>query len=135
MHYCQSGHRCVTCHYHQHRSSPRLMSPFLYCLYINDCLCPSPITQYFKYSNNTVIHALLKDSNSYQSFHFTQWTTGKSLLLNVPNSSLKPAINPVPPLPLNSLRNGSELPVFGDIQDRIHVCIVHMTMHWSNVHN
>ncbi len=34
-------------------------SPFLYTLYTNDCLSPSLITRYFKYSDDTAILALL----------------------------------------------------------------------------
>lgn len=36
-----------------------VLSPFLYTLYSNDCLSPSPFTKYFKYSDDTAILTLL----------------------------------------------------------------------------
>ena len=65
-----------------------VFSPFLYTLYTNDCLSPSPTIKYFKYSDDTAILALLTDTDSVTAYHqcithFTQWCTDNHLLLNV----------------------------------------------------
>ncbi len=65
-----------------------VLSPFLYTLYTNDCISPSPITTYFKYSDDTAILGLLSDNNSITAYqlsisHFTQWCTDNFLELNV----------------------------------------------------
>lgn len=64
------------------------LSPFLYTLYTNDCTSPSPITTYFKYSDDTAILALLSNTDSITAYqqsitHFTQWCTDNFLELNV----------------------------------------------------
>ncbi len=65
-----------------------VLSPFLYTLYTNDCLSPSPVTKYFKYSDDTAILALLSDQDSVTAYkhsvaHFSQWCKDNHLLLNV----------------------------------------------------
>ena len=66
-----------------------VLSPFLYTLYTNDCISPSPTNiTYFKYSDDTAILALLHDNNSITDYqntisHFTQWCTANFLELNV----------------------------------------------------
>ena len=65
-----------------------VLSPFLYTLYTNDCISPSSITTYFKYSDDTAILGLLSDKNSITAYqrsisHFTQWCTDNFLELNV----------------------------------------------------
>ncbi len=59
-------------------------SPFLYTLYTNDCLSPSLITRYFKYSDDTAILALLNWEDSVTAYHqsvayFNQWCTDNHL--------------------------------------------------------
>ena len=65
-----------------------VLSPFLFTLYTNDCVSPSPITTYFKYSDDTAILALLNDNNSVLGYlesisHFIQWCNNNYLELNV----------------------------------------------------
>ncbi len=65
-----------------------VLSPFLYTLYTNDCISPSPVTTYYKYSDDTAILGLLSDNNSIAAYqlsisHFTQWCTDNLLELNV----------------------------------------------------
>ncbi|KAK7880799.1 hypothetical protein WMY93_032562 [Mugilogobius chulae] len=65
-----------------------VLSPFLYTLYTNDCISPSSVTTYFKYSDDTAILALLTDNNSIISYHssvthFIRWCSINSLELNV----------------------------------------------------
>lgn len=64
-----------------------VLSPFLFTLYTNDCVSPSPITTYYKYSDDTAALALLTDNNltGYLDSisHLTQWCTDNHLQLNV----------------------------------------------------
>lgn len=65
-----------------------VLSPFLYTLYINDCLSISPTTSYVKYSDNTAILALLSDKQSTLVYHnavthFTKWCADNHLRINV----------------------------------------------------
>lgn len=64
-----------------------VLSPFLYTLYTNDCISPSTITTYYKYSDDTAILALLNDYTSIAAYHdtishFTHWCTDNFLHLN-----------------------------------------------------
>ena len=57
-----------------------VLSPFLYTLYTNDCISPSPNITYFKYSDDTAILGLLNDNNSIMDYqntisHFTHYCT------------------------------------------------------------
>lgn len=45
-----------------------VLSPFLYTLYTNDCDSPSPITTYYKYSDDTAILVLLSNNNSITAY-------------------------------------------------------------------
>ncbi|KAK3524760.1 hypothetical protein QTP86_002555 [Hemibagrus guttatus] len=65
-----------------------VLSPFLYTLYTNDCISPSPFTTYYKYSDDTAILALLNDHTTIAAYHdtishFTHWCTDNFLHLNV----------------------------------------------------
>ncbi len=46
-----------------------VLSPFLYTLYTNDCLSPSLITKYLKYSDDTAILALFNGKDSVTTYH------------------------------------------------------------------
>lgn len=48
-----------------------VLSPFLYTLYINDCIGLSPSTKYLKYPDGTAILALLKGNKSIMDYHTT----------------------------------------------------------------
>lgn len=64
-----------------------VLSPFLYTLYTNDCTSPTPITTYYKYSDDTAISALLSNQCSISAHHssvthFTQWCMNNYLHIN-----------------------------------------------------
>ena len=65
-----------------------VLSPFLFILYTNDCRSLDPSTQYYKFSDDAAILALLNDQNSFASYqqsvaHFSDWCTSNFLELNV----------------------------------------------------
>lgn len=81
-----------------------VLSPFLYTLYSNDCLSPSPFKKYFKYSDDTGILTLLTARNQLQhisnllptSPNVVQTVTSSSMSPKQRNSSRTHAINSPP---------------------------------------
>lgn len=64
-----------------------VLSPFLYTLYTNDCISPSDITTFYKYSDDTAILALFNNHLSVAAYHrsithFSQWCRDNYLHIN-----------------------------------------------------
>lgn len=81
-----------------------VLRSFLYTLYTNDCISPSPTVTYVKYSDDTPILALRSDTNSTLDdqntvTHFTHWCTDNHLYVNVNKTKqivFRPPLTSVP---------------------------------------